>query len=89
MLSVQAGSLWQYTIPVEQTVSVWIRDELNKSTTVRNFEMARIMVIASIRNVSISGVKKAGFACFMPTPMVVDRLFFYESSKSVLKSYCN
>ncbi|CAG9535414.1 unnamed protein product [Cercopithifilaria johnstoni] len=66
--NMKAGSLWQYTAPIEQTVSVWIRDRLNNPIT-----KGRMMVIASIRNVSVSGVKRIGFGCFMPTPMIVDQ----------------
>ncbi|VDK76500.1 unnamed protein product [Litomosoides sigmodontis] len=93
--NMKAGSLWQYTAPVEETISVWIRDQLNKSINANErksavpVEVARVMVIASIRNVSISGVKKSNFGCFMPTPMIVDRCAhlintsYYPSSSNV------
>uniref|UniRef100_A0A0R3RY44 DUF4433 domain-containing protein n=1 Tax=Elaeophora elaphi TaxID=1147741 RepID=A0A0R3RY44_9BILA len=78
----KAGSLWQYTAPVERTVSIWIRDQLNNHSAkeIESTERAmsdigipRMMVIASIRDISIGGVKKTDFSCFMPTPLIVDR----------------
>ncbi|VBB25667.1 unnamed protein product [Acanthocheilonema viteae] len=56
--TMKAGSLWQYTAPVEQTISIWIRDQLNnpnitkrrsKVRTISNVEIARLIVIASVR----------------------------------------
>uniref|UniRef100_A0A0R3RSH4 Calpain_III domain-containing protein n=1 Tax=Elaeophora elaphi TaxID=1147741 RepID=A0A0R3RSH4_9BILA len=81
--SMEAGSLWQYTAPVEQTISVWIRDQLSnsnatrvkklKARTMSNVELARLIIIASVRDISIAEGKKTDFGCFMPTPMIVDR----------------
>ncbi|VIO89741.1 Uncharacterized protein BM_BM1548 [Brugia malayi] len=78
--NMKAGSLWQFTAYVEKTISVWIRDQLSNTNTTKvtgqrawNNEIARLMVIVSIRNVSIQGVAKKDFGCFMPTPMIVDR----------------
>nr|CDQ04056.1 Bm1548 [Brugia malayi] len=90
--NMKAGSLWQFTAYVEKTISVWIRDQLSNTNTTKvtgqrawNNEIARLMVIVSIRNVSIQGVAKKDFGCFMPTPMIVDRLFFFFSFKLPLK----
>ncbi|VBB30659.1 unnamed protein product [Acanthocheilonema viteae] len=75
----KAGSLWQYRERVEQTISIWIHDELNNTDvrkSVQNnsiIKIARMIVIASIRDIAIAGTKKNDFACFMPTPMIVDR----------------
>ncbi|VDK89383.1 unnamed protein product [Litomosoides sigmodontis] len=81
--NMKAGSLWQYTAPVEETISVWIRDQLNKSInanerksavpTISNVEMARMIVIALVRYLSVSGNMTTDVGCFMPTPMIVDR----------------
>ncbi|CAG9540153.1 unnamed protein product [Cercopithifilaria johnstoni] len=95
--NMKADSLWQYTAPVEQAVSVWIRDQLNnlnvtkrvrsKVRTTSKVEIARLIVIASVRNISISRSEITDFGCFMPTPMIVDRCakltnpVYYPASK--------
>ncbi|KAL3993607.1 hypothetical protein ACH3XW_18255 [Acanthocheilonema viteae] len=80
--TMKAGSLWQYTAPVEQTISIWIRDQLNnpnitkrrsKVRTISNVEIARLIVIASVRSIPMSEDNTTNFGCFMPTPIIVDR----------------
>lgn len=71
---------------MEQAVSVWVRDQPAAVNGVDS--TVRMIVIATIRNFSVSGMKKTGFGCFMPTPMVVDRSLF-QSLKSMLKFYCS
>ncbi|VDM13855.1 unnamed protein product, partial [Wuchereria bancrofti] len=75
-----AGSLWKFTTHVEKTISIWIRDQLSDINSTKeigqrawNNEIGPLMVIVSIRNISILGVTKKDFGCFMPTPMIVDR----------------
>ncbi|VIO93038.1 Uncharacterized protein BM_BM9011 [Brugia malayi] len=82
--SMKAGSLWQYTTFVQETISIWIHDQLNSTISVTkrvrskvrtklNDETARLLIIALVWNVSLLGVKKTDFGCFMPTPMIVDQ----------------
>ncbi|EFO15356.2 hypothetical protein LOAG_13154 [Loa loa] len=79
----KAGSLWHYTTSVEETISIWIRDQLNDNNSVKrirskvrktsNVEKARLLIIASVWYISVSEIKKTEIGCFMPTPMIVDR----------------
>ncbi|VDM13151.1 unnamed protein product [Wuchereria bancrofti] len=80
--SMKAGSLWQYTTFVQETISIWIHDQLNSTITKRvrskvrttlSDETARLLVIASVWNISVLGIKKKDFGSFMPTPMIVDQ----------------
>ncbi|KAM3720093.1 Phosphoglucomutase-like protein [Dirofilaria immitis] len=76
--TMQAGSLWQYTAFVEHSMSVWIRDQLNdpilttETQTALNIKKARLIIIASARDIIASG-RSTDFGCHMPTPTIVDR----------------